>query len=354
MLTQSLSFVRARDGVRLACAQTGEGPPLVRAATWLTHAESDWYGPVWSHWYRFLSRRHRLIRYDERGCGLSDRDVDRITFDDWVADLEAVVDHLELDRFPLFGISKGAAVAIEYASRHPERVTQLILLGGTPLGWRHGGAEVRTRWASMVELARLGWGDDNPAFRSMFAHLFVPDAKPEHIEWFADLCRRTASKAMAAAILEALGDFNVVGRLKSLRHPTLLVHSERDAMVPMEASRRMASVIPGARFAGLDSRNHVLLESEPAWGRFQELFENFVTAPQPAGGAMCVNFASLTSRERDVLARLAEGMSNGQIAESLYISEKTVRNHVTNILDKLGVHSRARAIVLAKDQRFIR
>jgi pimeloyl-ACP methyl ester carboxylesterase/DNA-binding CsgD family transcriptional regulator len=353
-LRQHLSYVRAPDGVSLACARSGSGAPLVRAATWLTHANFDWESPVWGHWWRFLSSRHELIRYDERGSGLSECPAERITFDNWVTDLECVVDSLGLEQFELLGTSQGAAVAIEYAARHPERVRQLVLYGGFAAGWQHGGEAVAARWRSIRELVRQGWGEENPAFRSMLGHLFVPVAKPEHIRWYAELARRSASREAAVQIIDTFGSMNVMRRLRELTVPTLVIHPERDGMVPYEAGTAIASRIPDARFQSLDSANHLLLETEPAWRALCDAVETFLApaeAPAPSTHAPA-DFSALTRREREVLARLAQGLANSQIAEALFLSEKTVRNHVSSILDKLGVHSRAQAIVLAKDSGF--
>lgn len=351
-MDQTLSFVRSRDGVRIACARSGEGSPVVRVATWLTHLEFDWESTVWGHWFRFLSDRHTLIRYDERGCGLSDRNLRSLSFDGWVADLEAVVDAMGLERFPLLGMSQGAAVAIEYAARHPERVSQLVLFGGFAAGWQYAPADIRDRWQAIRELVRVGWGDENPAFRSLFGYLFVPEADPDSIRWYAELAQRSSDRHVATAIVDVFGSLDVTKRMKQVTAPTLVVHAEHDSVVPMDAGRGMAEGIPAARFAGLDSRNHLLLEGEPAWDRFRALFTEFVTeAPRPRPPPR-VDFSSLTTRERQILACLAEGLSNGQIARTLFISEKTVRNHVSSILDKLGVESRARALVLARDANF--
>jgi pimeloyl-ACP methyl ester carboxylesterase/DNA-binding CsgD family transcriptional regulator len=349
---QSISFVRSKDGVRIACARSGEGPPVVRAATWMTHLELDWESAIWGHWFRFLSEQHTLVRYDERGCGLSERNLRSISFDGWVADLEAVVDAMGLERFPLLGMSQGAGVAIEYAARHPERVSQLVLFGGFAAGWQHADKDMRDHWHAIRELVRVGWGDENPAFRSMFGYLFVPDADPDAIRWYAELAQRSCDRRMATAIIDVFGSLNVAKRMRQVTAPTLVVHSEQDSLVPMDAGRVMAEAIPAARFAGLDSRNHLLIEDEPSWGRFRELFTDFVTEAPRARRPHRTDFSSLTTRERQILAQLADGLSNGQIAQALFISEKTVRNHVSSILDKLGVESRARAIVLARDASF--
>jgi pimeloyl-ACP methyl ester carboxylesterase len=221
MTTQQLSYLRSSDGVRLACARTGRGAPLVRAATWLTHATFDWKSPVWGHWWDFLSSRHQLVRYDERGCGLSECGAADIGFDAWVADLEAVVDGLELERFPLLGTSGGAAVAIEYAARHPERVSKLIIFGGYAKGWQYADRRFAARWRSMRELVALGWGEENDAFRSMLGHLFVPQGGPDHIRWYAELAKRSATRAVATKIVDVFATTNVAKRLKDVKAPTL-------------------------------------------------------------------------------------------------------------------------------------
>ncbi len=346
-MRQKIDIIRSRDGVRLACAQSGSGPPLVRAATWMTHAEHDWHGPVWRHWLRFLSSRHRLIRYDQRGVGLSDRTPGNVGFEECVTDLESVVDALGLRRFPLFGMSQGAAVAIEYAVRHPERIERLVLYGGFAIGWQAAPDNLRRIWAALQELAALGWDAEHSAFREVYGRLFAPESDASQREWFADTAQRTMSGKTAARIIAMLGRVNVLPRLREVRCPTLVIHPERDAAVPLEAGRTLADGIPGAELAILDSCNHILLEHEPAWERFQSLMNGFLPAaadppcPLPEG-------EHLTRRQHAVLALLAEGLSNHEIAERLDIGEKTVRNHVSIILDKLGVHSRARAIVLAQ------
>ncbi len=349
-MNQTLSFARTRDGIRLACATSGDGPPLVRVATWLTHLELDWESSAWGHWFRFLSEDHTLIRYDERGCGLSDRHIKSLSFEDWVSDLEAVVDTMGLDRFPILGMSQGAAVAVEYAARHPERVSQLILFGGFAAGWVHARKSVKDRWLAIREMVRLGWGDENPAFRAMWGPLFVPKGDPETLYWYTELARRSCTREMATAIVDTFGQLNVAEQLAQVQAPTLVFHAEQDSLVPLEAGQKLAEAIPAARLSVLDSPNHLLVEQEPSWERFQTECRQFVRTPHRKSRR--TDFSGLTRRERQVLARLAEGLSNSQIAESLFISEKTVRNHVSSILDKLDIRSRAQAIVLASDAGF--
>ena len=348
---QTIRFTRSVDEVRLAYAESGTGSPLVKAANWLSHLEFDWQSPVWRHWFGFFSSAHRLIRYDARGCGLSDWDVADLTLAAQVADLEAVVESAHVDRFALIGISQGGAVAVEYSIRHPERVSHLVLYGAFARGWKHRGEEIARQYRALNELVRLGWGQENPAFRKLFATMFVPEASEEQERWFADLMRVTSEPEIAARIIEATGDIDVVDRLPAVTVPTLVIHGRDDARVPYAQGRALATTIPGAHFVTLESRNHILLESEPAWARFRTVFGEFIgeKVPEENYVARSASFDQLTARELDILCHLARGLSNAEIAERVFISEKTVRNHLTSIFSKLDVDSRAKAIVLARD-----
>jgi pimeloyl-ACP methyl ester carboxylesterase/DNA-binding winged helix-turn-helix (wHTH) protein len=277
-LGQRIRFCTASDGVRLAYAMSGTGPPLVKPANWMTHVEYDWESPVWRHWLRELSSEHTLIRYDERGNGLSDRDVDDLSFEAWVRDLEAVVDALGMDRFPLFGISQGCAVAITYAVRHPERVTKLVLYGGFAEG-----VVKRSRTPAELEETTmvmrgipLGWGHDNPAFRMFFAARFLPEGTPEQIGWFSDLQRVTTSPETGSRLLTTAGNIDVTGIVREVRAPTLVLHATGDAVASFNQGRKLAAMIPRARFVPLESRNHILLEHEPAWTRFADEVRAFL------------------------------------------------------------------------------
>jgi len=349
-MEQRIAFVRSKDKTNIAYALSGEGPPLVRAGTWLTHVHHDWESPIWAHWLRFMSSRHTLVRYDPRGCGLSQTDVQTTTFDDWVDDLEAVVDRLELKSFPLFGMSQGAAVAAEYAIRHPERVSQLTLYAPLMTGWRGRSDPISQQWQSMEKLVLSGWGDSNMAFPSMFAHLFLPESSPETRQLYAELQRKSASKEAASCLMQVLSGLHAFARLKEIHVPTLVIQIARDQVIDPKLVTGMAGEIQGSEFASINSGNHILLEDEPGWQEFKNIFTRHV----PAGVALKATgdpklFEQLSKREQQILRSIAKGLSNQQIADSLFISEKTVRNHITNIFDKLGVSSRAQAIVLAKE-----
>ncbi len=263
---QRIGFCEVPDGTKIAYASIGSGPPLLKAANWLNHLEFDWDSPIWGKTFGTIARTRTFIRYDERGSGLSDWDVKELTFDAFVEDLEAVADCLGLERFPLLGISQGCAVSVEYAVRHPERVSGLILVSGYAAGWRHlASEEEQARREAVLKLTEVGWGTDNPAYRHIFSQTFMPDASAEDLAWFDDFQRKTASPANAARFQEAFGQIDVRHRLKEVKVPTIVLHSRYDQRIPLEMGRALASGIPGAHFVPLESRNHILLDSEPAW-----------------------------------------------------------------------------------------
>ena len=349
---QHIHYLRTADGVQLAWADASTGPLLIKAANWLTHLEFEWESPVWGHWLRFFSSHFRLVRYDERGCGMSDWNVGDVSPDRWVDDLEALVSAVgPREPFALLGISHGAVAAVTFAARHPERVSHLLLYGAYARGWsQRGDPEAIRTYQAIVDLCRFGWGKENPAFRQVFTSRFIPGATDEQMNWFNELCRKTTSPKIAAELLEARSKIHVVEVLDKIRTPTLVIHGRNDQVVPLAEGRLIASAIPGAEFIELDSGNHILLENEPAWERFRSAALEFTGLERTVGEDPI--FGRLTSREREVLTLLTEGLGNADIAERLALSEKTVRNHVSNVFDKLGVWSRAQAIVFARDRGF--
>ena len=275
---QHIAFCRAGDGVRLAYAVSGEGPPLVRAANWMTHLGYDIESPVWRHWVRDMSRRHRFIRYDERGCGLSDWDAADFTFDDWVADLESVVEALGVERFPLLGVSQGGAVAVAYAARHPERVTRLVLSGAYARGRAvRALTDDEKRAAALdLDLARVGWGRDDPAFRQVFAAQFIPDGTRADWAAFDQLQRRTTSPENAVRFLEEFARIDIRDQAGKVACPTLILHSRDDHRVPMRYGEELAALIPDSHLVALSSNNHLLTATEPAWRLFCDEVEAFL------------------------------------------------------------------------------
>jgi pimeloyl-ACP methyl ester carboxylesterase/DNA-binding CsgD family transcriptional regulator len=349
---QQIRFARSHDGVRLAWAATGSGPPMIKAATWLSHLEHDWDSPVWSHLLRELSRQCTLVRYDERGCGLSDWAVADLSFESWVRDLETVADASGSERFGLLGISQGASIAIAYAVRHPERVTHLVLHGGYARGRlvRSDTPQEREESETMTKLAELGWGKADPSFRQFFTSQFIPGGTPEQHQWFNELERISTSPANAARFMNEFAHIDVSALLAQVTCPTLVLHSRHEVRQPFEEGRLIAMAIPGAQFVPIDSRNHLLLESEPGWQHWIDAVREFL--PGHAGASRDAAFATLTERQRELLELIAQGRDNAQIAAVLTLSEKTVRNHITGIFAKLEVESRAQAIVMARDSGF--
>jgi pimeloyl-ACP methyl ester carboxylesterase/DNA-binding SARP family transcriptional activator len=268
-LRQDVRFCTASDGVRIAYATVGSGPPLLKTANWLNHLEFDWESPIWRHLFRAMAQDHTFVRYDSRGNGLSDWSIENLTLNDLVNDLKAVADAAGLDRFPLFAISQGCAVAVEFAVRYPQCVSKLILYGGYARGWRtRTDSDFIAQNEALLTLTRTGWGRDNPAYRQVFTSLFIPGATPEQMDWFNELQRMTTSPENAAKLLSAFGNIDVSDRLCLVTQPTLVLHARNDARVSYGNGRQLAMGIPGARFVTLEGQNHLLLEQEPAWPRF--------------------------------------------------------------------------------------
>jgi pimeloyl-ACP methyl ester carboxylesterase len=280
VIRQRVEFCTAPDGTGLAYSSVGSGPPLVKTANWLNHLEFEWESPIWSHWIEELSREHTLVRYDERGNGLSDWKVADLSFEAFVQDLETVVDAAGVDRFDLLGISQGCAVSIAYAVRHPERVRSMILYGGYSQGWAaRNDPEELARREAMVTLTGVGWGQGNPAFRQMFTTLYFPEATDEQAQWFNELQRISASPEGAQRLQRALSIIDVRHLLRQVKVPTLILHSRDDSVVPFEAGRILARFIPGARFVPLESRNHLVLAQEPAWSEMVAHIREFLANP---------------------------------------------------------------------------
>jgi len=352
---QQIRLCTTTDGVRIAYTTAGSGPPLVKAANWLSHLEFDWRSPVWRHWWETLASGRQLVRYDERGCGLSDWDVEDLSFEAWVRDLEAVVDALKLDRFPLLGISQGGSVSVAYAVRHPERVSHLIIYGAYARGWARRGQTARVAYEMQMSLTRLGWGRDNPAYRQVFTSQFMPEATLEQMRWFNDLMRVSTSPENAVKIQMEFGNIDVVDLLPQVTTPTMVLHCRGDARVPFEEGQRMAALIPNCRFVPLEGKNHLPQEADPCWEPLVAEVRRFLDTPAhatSAGPAPSFTTADqlagheppglLTAREREVAGPVARGLTNREIAERLVITERTAESHVQHIPDKLGLSSRGR------------
>lgn len=347
--SQQVQFARSADGVRIAYAITGQGYPVVRAAHWLGHLGFDWQTPIWRPWIEALTRQHALLRYDCRGCGLSDHDVGTIALDALVSDLEATVDAAGLDRFALVGMSQGGAVSIVYAARHPERVSHLVLCGAFARGRLRRDPSVQQVEATeaMLKLVELGWGQENPAFLQLFTSQFFPGASLVQMHAFNEIQRHAASPHAAAAIMRAFSTLDASEFLPQVRCPTLVFHGRGDTRVPLAEGRLIATSIAGARFEVLDTDNHVPLSGEPAFEQVLAAIDNFLPLQDPQPGNP--RLGSLTQRELQVLDLVARGLDNAQVAAHLALAEKTVRNNVSSIFAKLEVENRGQTIVLARN-----
>ena len=352
-MRQQVRFCTGFGGARLAYAICGEGPPLVLSASWLTHLEHQWRSLAWKPWLEHFSGRYTLIRYDSRGSGLSDRDAPEISFDIWRRDFEAVLDAAGFERFFLLGTCQGGPLAVDYAARHPERVQRLVLYGSYARGLaKRSEIAGQGRKASvLLDMLGLGWGEDSHAYQQVWASLFQPGGSLEHLRSWAEQQRLSTSAETAARMFQTTFNVDVQDAARRIKCPTLVINPERDSLVPLDEGRRLAGLIPDARFVTLDTSNHMLLPEEPAWQRLLTEVEAFFhePAPPPKARPPKERFAVLSARERDVLEGIAGGLDNAEIAARLHLSEKTVRNHITRVLHKIGVEHRYQAIVLARD-----
>lgn len=350
MARQQVRFCKSFDGTRIAYAISGSGPPVVLMPSWLTHLEYQWRSVAWRPWLEALSSRYTLIRYDPRGCGLSDRKIGALSFDAWVGDFRALVDELNLEGFSLIGICQGGAVAIAYAGSEESRLSRLVLYGTYARGRnRRPSPPLEPEKARvMLEMLRLGWGQSDHAFMRAFATQFQPGGSMEHLRSWCELQNASTTADNAVEMTRIMFDVDVQSQAQHIACPTLVAHVDRDAVAPFEEGRLLAQIIPGARLLTLDSANHFMLPEEPAWREFLAELHAFLPLRDAGAGG----FGDLTPRDRDVLDLLARGDDNHRIASELGISEKTVRNRVSGIFAKLGVDSRARAVAVARDAGF--
>jgi pimeloyl-ACP methyl ester carboxylesterase len=262
----------------------------------MTHLDYEWDSPVWRHWMEGLSRGRTFIRYDERGCGLSDQDPEDISFEAFVRDLETVVDELGLERFPLLGLSQGGPVAVEYAVRHPERVSRLVLVGAFVIGRlaRASTPEERREAEMQAELIRIGWGRDDPSFRLYFSSTFMPDADPQLWSDFAALMRRTTSAANALRLNNVSVTMDVRDAATKVTVPTLILHGRNEVRIPFSQGREYAARIKGSRLVPLDTRNHLMQPDEPAWAQFLRELDLFLAEDESTNDPPQVHSQSTT------------------------------------------------------------
>ena len=345
---QDIRFARTADALRIACAVSGRGYPLVRAGTWMSNVELDWRIAILGPLFRELSAHYTLYRYDPRGYGLSESGGAEVSLGTMVADLEAVVAEAKLGRFALWGAtSAGSVTAIAFAARHPEQVSHLVLSGPVARGRLRRSGEEKEAFLAFVKLVELGWGEGNPAFRQLQTMQMFPGATPAQLAELSELFRLAAPPRHAARMVMATGEADVSALLAHIACPTLVLHCRRALLMPIEEARLIASSVPNARFVSLDSENYMPIEGEPAFGRMIDELRAFLPRElerSPPDAAL----VALTRREREVLELLARGLDNREIAAELAVSEKTIRNTVSHIFDKLSLRSRAQAVVLAR------
>jgi pimeloyl-ACP methyl ester carboxylesterase/DNA-binding CsgD family transcriptional regulator len=341
---QEIRFARSRDGTRIAHARHGSGPPLVVVACWLSHLQHDWQSPVWRHFLEDLGAFTTLVRYDLRGHGLSDRDVDDFSLDAMVDDLEAVIADEGLDRFAMMGMSGNSPVAIAYALRHPERVTRLALYGGYA-GWRvDDSPESIDEEAAFVAMVRAGWARPDPRFRRWFTQMFIPDATEEQMRWFDDLQRTSTTTRNVLAAREGRRGVDLSDELPNLEVPTLVLHALDDATIDFRSGSGCANLITDARLVPLASRNHILLADEPAWPVFLDELRSFMApdmAQADASMSAAPGLGDLSPRETEIIRLAASGLDNADIAASLGLSTRTVERHLSNAYLKLGITGRS-------------
>jgi pimeloyl-ACP methyl ester carboxylesterase/DNA-binding CsgD family transcriptional regulator len=340
---QQIRFCHGPDGVRLAYAIHGSGPPLIVVSCWLSHLQYDWHSPVWRHFLDQLGRFATVVRYDERGFGLSDWSVEDFSLAARLGDLEAIVAATGLARFAMLGMSGGSAVAMAYAIAHPERLSRLILYGtvcGEPVTFSPEEWPEEETYRSMI---RVGWAKEDPAFRRVFTTTFIPDATEEQMRWLDELQRVAVSAGNAYAARHERNKANATHLLERVSVPTLVLHSRDDRMNAFDEARLLASSIPGARLVPLESSNHILLADEPAWAVFRYEVASFLEPDQvrtsrPGRGG---SLQGLTGRELEVLTLAADGLDNEAIARALTLSVRTVERHMQNIYAKLDIHGRS-------------
>jgi pimeloyl-ACP methyl ester carboxylesterase/DNA-binding CsgD family transcriptional regulator len=337
---QELRFCRSADGTRIAYARHGSGPPLVIATCWLSHLQHDWQSPVWRHFLADLGEFATVIRYDERGYGLSDWDVEEFGLEARIADLEAVVDDAGLDRFALMAMSQGGPPSIAYAARHPERVSRLLFYGSYAAALRDATPAKLEMDDAFEALIKVGWARPDSAFRRVFTSLMIPSATEEQMRWLDELQRVSTSAKNALDARRQRKHADVIDLLPRLDFPTLVLHSRDDRMNDFADSRFLATAIDGARLVVLESANHIVLGDEPAWRVFRDEVAAFL-APDRRPAPPATVDADLSPRELDVLRLAAEGHDNAGIAEALTLSVRTVERHLHNTYAKLGIQGKA-------------
>jgi pimeloyl-ACP methyl ester carboxylesterase/DNA-binding CsgD family transcriptional regulator len=352
---QQIRFCASRDGTRIAYATYGAGPPLVWASHWIHHLNLDWDSPIWRPWLSLLTRHYTVVRYDYRGCGLSDRQGISFSLEKHVEDLEAVAESAGLQSFTLVAQAGGGLVSLIYVAKHPHKVDRLALYGCQARGRSVRGMplEAAKESEALLKLTEFGWRNEGPAYGQFFVTLHMPDASADQIRSACDLLRLTTSPENALEILRNFFNADVSELVSKIKVDTLVLHAREDPIIPFNEGRTLASLIPNAQFVPLESRNHILQENEPAWRSLVSALTQFLSIPEEGHTGTADKVGNeLTPRERQVLELVAQGHDNATIGLRLGISGRTARNHVSIIFSKLDVNTRAQAIVRARDAGF--
>lgn len=335
--SQKVRFCTSSDGVRIAYAVHGQGPPLVLDACWLSDLEFDWRSPVWRHYLVGLGQVATVVRFDERGHGMSDRDVTDFSLARRVDDLTAVVDDAGLDRFALVAMAQGGPVSLHYIHANPGRVTRFVCASTHAAPRLHVTDADRDLEAAFGAMILAGWDRKEPLFRRVFTTMMIPDATEEQMVWLDDLFQRAVSARTAYAARLERRKVDASHLLASIDVPTLVIHSRHERMNSFAHGRTLAAGIPGARLVPLESNNHILLESEPAWPVFLREVTDFLAEDAPGGPRPAADVSALTAREVEVLREAARGLDNASIATDLHLSVRTVERHLQRIYAKLGL-----------------
>lgn len=347
--SQQVRFCRSADGVSIAYAVHGSGPALLLNSCWLSHIEHDWASPVWRHYLVELGRFATVVRYDERGFGMSDRQVEDLSLDRRVDDLSAVADHAGLERFSLMAMAQGGPAAIRYTVEHPERVSRLVCADTYPARFLTRTPDMLLMEQAFQAMIAAGWDRTDPTFRRVFTQLMIPGASEEQMVWLDHLHRSSVSARTAVEARRQRSTDDVVALLPRVRVPTLVLHSRGDRIVDFANGRRIAADIPHARLVALDSANHILLRDEPAWPVLLEALREFLTQGEAVIDDARPATGRLSTRELAVLQLASRGRDNRQIAAELVLSVRTVERHLHNIYTKLDLHgSNARSAAVAR------
>jgi class 3 adenylate cyclase len=323
-MEQRVRFCKTPNAENLAYAVTGEGAPLVVAAGWVSHLQLHWDSPAPRHFWEALSQRHRLVRYDKPGTGLSERNVSSLSLEARITDVEALVDHLGLDQFDFFSWSEGGPTAIVYATRHPERVGKLIIYGSFAT-WPHP----RSVMDSIITIVREQWGAGSAALSA----LFVPSNDPEQNAYFTELQRAAATREEAARMLEENILIDVSEEASRLECPVLVVHREGDMVAPIDAGRKLASLIPDAIFVQLQGNDHI-----PWWGDTDAILHavgDFLGDPSTdtsrrttdaSGGLRTILFTDLVDHT-EMMSRLGDERGRDVLREHERITREVLKAH---------------------------